>query len=591
MITIFIQCDDEPVPIILQYPYMFISGVQGVSKCFALALRCLAEASKNRLSSEEVLHSLEQIYAKPSQVILSNIPGFLFFSFFIKKPRNENLQKPPLKDLHFIIVIKRLRNCISLSSRHQWKLRFAGLVGSCVHIRDRNLVEMDSAKHSSNKSRWARTFAKVMHIQAVTGLDKFQKSKPKMWEKVKPDRTVDENHQRVFFGEEDEKLQKRAVMDAFIAKLFAAISSVKAAYAELQVYHLPYDADGIQSADQILVSELQSLSELKQSFLKKHFDDISPETTQQSAEVQEQKNLIKTYEITRKKLDSQSKLKESELIFLKEKLEEIRRENKIIEKRLNSSGSLSSSSSSSHVKLSFSSLSPTNFLFVLKQTTKSIRSLVKFMISEMESANWDLDAAANSIHPDVVYWDSTHICYAFESFVCKHMFDGFNLPEFSILEDSQSKEKPREFFFDKFMELKSLKAREYITWKPASTFAEFCRCKYLKLVHPKMEASLFGNLSQRNLVNARKFPETAFFDSFLEVAKWVWLLHCLAFSFNPDGATIFQVPKGSRFSEVFMDSVNEEAFLSPESSPEVAFMVVPGFQVGKTVIQCQVYLV
>ncbi|KAI3755732.1 hypothetical protein L1987_55538 [Smallanthus sonchifolius] len=453
--------------------------------------------------------------------------------------------------------------------------------------------KMDSVKHSSTKSRLARTFSKVLHIRAATGFDNFGRSKSKTWGKVKPDKPVGESHQRVFLNEEDEKLQNRALLDAFIAKLFATISSVKAAYAELQYYQVPYDADGIQSTDQILVSELKSLSELKQSFLKKHLDDFSPETTQLSAEVQEQKNLIKTYEITRKKLVSQSQLKDSEIIFLSEKLEDIRRENKVIEKRLNSSGSLSSSSSSkSHEKMSFSSLSPTNFLFVLKQTTKSIRSLVKFMISEMESANWDLDAAANSIQPDVVYWDTTHICYAFESFVCKHMFDGFNLPEFSIPGDSQSKDKPREFFFDRFMELKSLKAREYITWKPTSMFAEFCRCKYLKLIHPKMEASLFGNLNQRNLINTRKFPETAFFESFLEVAKWVWLLHCLAFSFSPDGATVFQVTKGSRFSEVFMDSVNEVALLSPERSlSEVAFVVVPGFKVGKTVIQCQVYLI
>ncbi|KAD4178991.1 hypothetical protein E3N88_27582 [Mikania micrantha] len=378
---------------------------------------------------------------------------------------------------------------------------------------------MDSVKQSSNKSRLARTFAKVLHIRAATGADKFQKSRSKTWEKVKPDKTINESHnQRVIFHKEDEKLKERAVMDAFIAKLFATISSVKAAYAELH----------------------------------------------------------------------QSKLKESEIIFLKEKLEEIRRENKIMEKRLNSSGSFSSST---HEKWNFSSLSLTNFLFVLKQTTKSIRSLVKFMISEMEAANWDLDAAANSIQPDVVYWDASHICYAFESFVCKQMFDGFNLPGYSIPGDSQSKGKPQSFFFDRFMELKSLKPREYITWKSTSVFAEFCRGKYLELVHPKMEASLFGNLSQRNLVNARKFPETAFFDSFLEVAKWVWLLHCLAFSFSPDGATIFQVTKGSQFSEVFMDSVNEVTFMSPESSPEVAFMVVPGFKVSKTVIQCQVYLI
>ncbi|KAJ0932716.1 putative protein gravitropic in the light 1 [Helianthus annuus] len=358
-----------------------------------------------------------------------------------------------------------------------------------------------------------------MHIRAATGVDKFQKSKSKTREKVKHDAPIDESHQRVFFNEfneEDEKLQKRAVMDAFIAKLFAAISSVKAAYAELQYFQLPYDPDGIQSADQTLVSELKSLSELKQSFLKKHLDDFSPETTKLSAEVQEQKNLIKTYEITRKKLISQSKLKDSEIIFLKEKLEEIRRENKIIEKRLNSSA--------------------------LYHHLHLMQLLIRF--NRMLFTGIRLIYA---MHSSRLFVNKCSMVLIFEN---------------SRYPDSQS-EKTREFFFDKFMELKSLKAREYITWKPTSVFAEFCRCKYLKLIHPKMEASLFGNLNQRNLVNARKFPETAFFDSFLEVAKWVWLLHCLAFSFSPDGATVFQVPKGSRFSEVFMDSVNEVAYVSP----------------------------
>ncbi|XVF78974.1 hypothetical protein PTKIN_Ptkin14bG0181400 [Pterospermum kingtungense] len=42
-----------------------------------------------------------------------------------------------------------------------------------------------------------------------------------------------------------------------------------------------------------------------------------------------------------------------------------------------------------------------------------------------------------------------------------------------------------------------------------------------------------------------------------------------------------------------MESVSEEAFplsdISPESEPRVAFTVVPGFRLGKTVIQCEVY--
>ncbi|KAJ0759779.1 putative protein kinase RLK-Pelle-RLCK-VIIa-2 family [Helianthus annuus] len=37
--------------------------LQGASECFALALRCVAKESKDRPSSEEVLRSLEQIYA------------------------------------------------------------------------------------------------------------------------------------------------------------------------------------------------------------------------------------------------------------------------------------------------------------------------------------------------------------------------------------------------------------------------------------------------------------------------------------------------------------------------------------------------
>ncbi|CAH1444706.1 unnamed protein product [Lactuca virosa] len=66
-----------------------------------------------------------------------------------------------------------------------------------------------------------------------------------------------------FFNEEDEKFQENAAMDAFIAKVFATISSVKATYA--QDAQSPHDADGIQSADQIVVTELKRLSKFKQS--------------------------------------------------------------------------------------------------------------------------------------------------------------------------------------------------------------------------------------------------------------------------------------------------------------------------------------
>jgi hypothetical protein len=108
-----------------------------------------------------------------------------------------------------------------------------------------------------------------------------------------------------------------------------------------------------------------------------------------------------------------------------------------------------------------------------------------------------------------------------------------------------------------------------------------------------METSFFGNLSKRSLVNSGEFPDTIFFTTFAEMARRVWLLHCLAYSFDPE-ASIFQVRRGCRFSEVYMECVAEDALLSSENAPDVdpsvAFTVVPGFRIGKTVIQCQVYL-
>ncbi|KAF8409102.1 hypothetical protein HHK36_005175 [Tetracentron sinense] len=445
---------------------------------------------------------------------------------------------------------------------------------------------MDSVKlvASSNKGRLARTFAKVLHLRAAVGLltdDGIRKVKTL-------DKVRDGKQSGSFDDDNDEKLRNRAAMEALLAKLFASISSVKAAYAQMQSSQSPYDVDGIQSADEIVVFELKSLSELKQCYLKKQFDP-SPQVTLLLAEIQEQQSLLKTYEIMGRKLESQIKLKESEVTFLREKLEESDKQNRLLEKRLNPSGSLSVLDN-----LHLSGLNPNHFITVLQYTVKSIRSFVKLTIHEMKLAGWDLDAAASSIETGVVYGKPNHKGFAFEAFVCREMFDGFHYPNFSLPNESLPERKHRRrHFFDKFMELKSLKAKEILAWSPSSAFGKFCRVKYLRLVHPKMESSFFGDLNQRNLVNSGGYPETIFFATFAEMAKRVWLLHCLAFSFEPE-ATIFQVSKKCRYSEVYMDSVTVDTFLAPDDTPEtiprVAYTVVPGFKIGKTVIQCQVYL-
>lgn len=442
---------------------------------------------------------------------------------------------------------------------------------------------MDPVNHSAvtpRKGRLARTFAKVLHIRAVTGVSHEKTRK-------------DQSKKTKFVDDDDEEQLNSAVEEAFLAKLFATISSVKSAYAQLQFAQFPYDADGIQSADHIVVTELKNLSELKQCYFKKQLShDVSPETTLLLSEIQEQRSLLKIYEITTRKLDSQLKLKDSEIIFLREKLAEANSENESLEKRISIDSSGSRLVPEKNTLLS--ELKPTHFIAYYHQTMKSIRSFVRLLISEMQFAEWDLYAAASSIEPGIPFLKPDRVCFAFESFVCRAMFDGFDRPNFSTRPESSSDhQNRRSLFFSRFAELKLVRPGDYLAWKPKSSFAAFCRAKYLRLVHQKMEASLFGNLDQRHLVESGAvFPETPFFVAFVEMAKRVWALHCLAFSFDPE-VSIFRVEKGSRFSEVYMESLNDdEAFFSsgPEAEYHVAFTVVPGFRIGQTVVQCQVYV-
>lgn len=423
---------------------------------------------------------------------------------------------------------------------------------------------------TSGKGKLRRAFVKVINIKKLTGVvpegDKVDK------DLVKNAANLSES-----FDKLEEEYEKRLAMEALLAKLFATVSSIKSAYAQLQYAQSPYDPAGIQRADGLVVSELKTLSELKQSFLKKEFDAY-PDRTLALAEIQELRSLLKTYEITGKKMECQLKLKDSEIIFLKEKFQESLSQNKSMEKRLlNQSGPLDRNS-------------PSHFVTYLHHTVKSIRGFVKVMIEQMRFAGWDVVTAADSIQSGVLYYKQDHTCFAFEHFVCKVMFEAFHLPYFST--ESSSSKSSREMFFERFSELRSVKAREYITSRPKSRFSRFCRGKYLQLVHPRMELAFFGRHSHvRNQVStAGEFPETSFCAAFLEMARRVWLLHCLAFSFDPEEASIFRVSEGSRFSEVYMRSVSEESLLLSESEPRVAFTVVPGFRIGKTSIQCEVYL-
>lgn len=77
-----------------------------------------------------------------------------------------------------------------------------------------------------------------------------------------------------------------------------------------------------------------------------------------------------------------------------------------------------------------SSLNPSHFISYSRQALTSVQTFTRLLINEMESASWDLDAAASLVEPGISFWKPNHRSFAFESFVCREMFDGFNFPDF-----------------------------------------------------------------------------------------------------------------------------------------------------------------
>lgn len=369
--------------------------------------------------------------------------------------------------------------------------------------------------------------------------------------------------------------------DSLLANIFAGVSAIKAAYAQLQVAESPYDPDTIQASDQAVVSELKHLSSMKYSYLNKQVKSVAdPQVV--PPELQEQRNLLKTYQITSGKLESGLRHMDAELLFLRAQLMDSENHNQSLESCLRAD-------LRSRGDLWPASPDPKHFIATLRSAAKSVRHFVKRMVIEMESAGWDLDAAAAVIQPDVS-GKPEHRIHAFESFVCRTMFSHFQHRNFGIPSLEPRSSLVRRRFFQEFVELNSAGP------SPAgSELGKFVQSKYLSLVRPKMEASFFGHLDRRTAISfGRWLLDSEFSSAFAEMAKRIWILHCLYFSYGPEMETaIFQVNRGCRFSQVYMDNVTASPAYFPASSPEdltVKFSVVPGFRVGKTLIQCKVYV-
>ncbi|KMT00061.1 hypothetical protein BVRB_1g018890 [Beta vulgaris subsp. vulgaris] len=410
---------------------------------------------------------------------------------------------------------------------------------------------------------------------------------------VKEPQLRESNSQKVHPQPMEEAMNQNVeAIDALISRIFTNISSLKTAYIHLQAAHTPYDPDKIQVADKQVIAELKNLSELKHFYRENNPKPVcvSPQDSRLAAEIQEQQSLLKTYEVMVKKFQSEIQNKDSEINQLQHQIEEATQKREKLEKNLKLRGLSTRDSEVSGEQKGFFpvDLTPDLFISVVEAAYKAIHDFSKPLINMMKAAGWDLDAAAQSIEPSVVYAKRAHKKFAFESCICQRIFLGFQQESFT--EKREDLSVNRESFFHQYLALREMDPLDALGQNPDSIFGKFCRSKYLILVHPKMEASFFGNLDQRNYVMGGGHPRTPFYQAFLKLAKSIWLLHRLAHSFDPS-VKVFQVNKGTEFSEVYMESVVKNLVLDDnEQKPKAGLMVMPGFWIGGTVIQSRVYL-
>ncbi|XP_009617780.1 protein GRAVITROPIC IN THE LIGHT 1 [Nicotiana tomentosiformis] len=411
-----------------------------------------------------------------------------------------------------------------------------------------------------------------------------------------------EKFQNVEVTKEEIRTEKVTEMEMLLGEVFDAVSAVKTAYVSLQEAHCPWDQDKMRVADVAVISELRRLGVLRERFRRNVGGGIRKGDWRVGAATL--REVVAPYEATVEELRQEVKAKEIEIDNLREKL-----------KTATSLSSSGGKKSKSKRKVSGSSQAPVTMspapdvfettVSLVKEASKSFTSL---LLSLMRSAHWDIAAAVRSIeaassNTNTPTADSivgaNHAKYALESYVNRKMFQGFDHETFYMdgsLSSLIHPDQHRRDCFTQYRDMKAMDPMELLGILPTCSFGNFCFKKYLAIVHPKMEESLFGDLEQRRQVLAGNHPRSQFYGEFLGLAKAVWLLHLLTFSLDPPPSH-FEASKGSEFHPQYMESVVKYSISMGIGGRMgmglvVGFPVSPGFKLGNgSVVKARVYLV
>ncbi|XP_020247803.1 uncharacterized protein LOC109825362 [Asparagus officinalis] len=309
-----------------------------------------------------------------------------------------------------------------------------------------------------------------------------------------------------------------------------------------------------------------------------------PEDLRSQARVQENQTLLRTFETVFNRLQADIDRKDAETAALKQRLKESEAVNSKLTRKLKSNCLPT-------VDKVEPLLSVGLFDSVVKDCCRSMHRLSKLLIRLTNKSGWDFDSGVDLIYPDVCYAKPGHKRYAILSYICLGMFDGFDSDTFCSEEceidlNLSDGSDQRRNSLRQFIQNLAVDPLESVRRNPDCGFARFCKSKYVQLISKCTESSIFGNLDS-SLGSLE--PANPLYQLFVDMASSLWSLHKLAHAYDPE-VEIFQVERGTEFSMVFMENIVRSADYRRAIPAKVGFTVVPGFRVGKTTIQCRVYL-
>lgn len=220
------------------------------------------------------------------------------------------------------------------------------------------------------------------------------------------------------------------------------------------------------------------------------------------------------------------------------------------------------------------------FLQIVSESRLSVKQFCKTLIVHVEESDNNLTENLNSLlEPYKLSLNSKYskaVLYHLEAIINQTLYQDFENCAFQkngspkFLDPHQD----RQAQFSSFVALRNLSWNEVLrkgTKYYSEEFSKFCDQKMSFIIS--------------TLNWTRPWPEVLL-QSFFVTAKCIWLLHLLAFSFDPP-LTILRVEENRSFDGHYMEDIFAER-QRVQGPNRVKIMVMPGFYVQDRVLRCKV---